>query len=74
MVVGLGFLGVALITALWAVARFVSGDGTALPPVVPVAAAMLVVWIILPLTLRRSSPPLSGAPTARPSASDTSAD
>ena len=41
MVVGLGLLGIALLTALWGVARFVFGDGTALQLVVPVAAAMV---------------------------------
>ncbi len=53
VVVGLVLLGVALLTALWCVARFVFGDGSAFQLLVPVAAAMLGVWVIVPLTLRR---------------------
>ena len=53
MVVGLALLGIALLTALWGVARFVFGDGTALQLVIPVAAAMVRVWIVVPFTLRR---------------------
>ena len=43
----------ALLAALWGVARFVFGDGSALQLVVPVAVAMVAVWIVVPLTLRR---------------------
>lgn len=53
MVVGLLMLGVALMAALWGVARFVFGDGTAMELVIPVGVAMLVVWIAVPLNLRR---------------------
>jgi MFS family permease len=53
MVVGLILLGISLLTALWGVARFVFGDATACELVVPVAVTMLVLWILLPLTLRR---------------------
>jgi len=53
MVVGLILLGLSLLTALWGVARFVFGDITAWELVVPVAVTMLVLWIILPFTLRR---------------------
>lgn len=63
MVVGLALLGVALLTALWAVSRFVFGDGSAFQLVVPVAAAMVAVWIIVPLTVRRRG---SRDPTPRP--------
>jgi hypothetical protein len=53
MVVGLILLGLSLLTALWGVARFVFGDATAWELVVPVAITMLVLWIVLPFTLRR---------------------
>ncbi len=53
MVVGLILLGISLLTALWGVARFVFGDATAWELVVPVAVTMLVLWILLPFTLRR---------------------
>jgi len=53
MVVGLVLLGIALMAALWGVARFVFGDGTAMQLVVPVGVAMIAVWIVVPLTLRR---------------------
>lgn len=63
MVVGLGMLGVALMAALWGVARFVFGDGSALQLVIPVAVAMIGVWIVVPLTLRRRG---STEPDAEP--------
>ena len=53
MVVGLALLGVALLAALWGVARFVFGDGSALQLVIPVVVAMVAVWIVVPLTLKR---------------------
>jgi MFS family permease len=53
MVVGLALLGVALLAALWGVARFVFGDGSALQLVIPVVVAMGAVWIVVPLTLKR---------------------
>ena len=62
MAAGLASLGVALITALWGVARFVFGAGTALQLVLPVVVAMVVVWIGLPLTLRLGSNPVDRAP------------
>lgn len=68
LVVGLALLGVALLTALWGVARFVFGDGSALQLVIPVAVAMVGVWIIIPLTLKRrgsTRPAARGAGTAR---------
>ena len=59
VVVGLALLGVALLAALWGVARFVFGDGSAMQLVIPVAVAMVAVWIIVPITLKRrgSNPP-----------------
>jgi len=66
MVVGLILLGVSLLTALWGVARFVLGNGSALQLVVPVAATMLAVWVGVPLTLRRRG---STQPAARATAS-----
>jgi MFS family permease len=68
MVVGLALLGLALITALWGVARFVFGDGSALQLVIPVAVAMVGVWVIVPLTLKRrgsTEPAPRGADRAR---------
>jgi len=53
MVVGLVLLGISLLTAMWGVARFVFGSGSAVQHVVPVAVAMLAVWIWVPLTLKR---------------------
>lgn len=52
-VAGLALLGVALLTALWGVARFVAGGSSALQLVLPVAATMVAVWVVVPLTLRR---------------------
>jgi len=63
MVVGLVLLGAALLTALWGVSRFVFGGEAALQQIVPVAAAMLGVWILVPLRLRRRG---SRAPRRRP--------
>jgi MFS family permease len=65
-VVGLVMLGLSLLTALWAVARFVLDDGSALQLVIPVAVLMVVVWLMLPLTLRRRG---STRPPGRPAAS-----
>ena len=53
MVLGLILLGIALVVALWGVARFVFGDGSALQLVVPVVAVMAAVWLVVPLMLRR---------------------
>jgi hypothetical protein len=53
MVIGLVLLAVSLVTALWAVSRFVFGDAVAWELVVPVGATMFVLWTILPFTLRR---------------------
>jgi MFS family permease len=53
MVVGLVMLGVSLLTAMWGVARFVFDTATAWELVVPVGLTMIVLWIALPLRLRR---------------------
>jgi MFS family permease len=70
MVVGLALLAVSLLTAMWGVARFVYGGGSAFQLVVPVAAAMVAVWVVVPLKLRRrgSTDPVTrrGAITSAP--------
>jgi MFS family permease len=63
MVVGLILLGISLLTALWGVARFVFGDATAWELVVPVAVTMLVLWVVLPFTLRRRGSTPAREPT-----------
>jgi len=63
MVVGLILLGAALLAALWGVARFVFGSGSALQLVIPVAVAMAVVWIVVPMSLERRG---STRPAVRP--------
>jgi hypothetical protein len=49
-------LGVSLLTAMWGVARFVFDTATAWELVVPVGITMIVLWIVLPLRLRRRGP------------------
>jgi hypothetical protein len=61
MVVGLVLLGLSLLTALWGVVRFVFGDDAAWELVVPIAAVMVTLWIVLPLTLRRRGSTSSGS-------------
>jgi hypothetical protein len=46
--VGLAFLALALIAALWTVAKFVYGTGTALLVTVPVSLAIPALWWLLP--------------------------
>ena len=59
--VGLVLLGISLVTAMWSVARLVFGTATAWRLVTPVIITMLVMWVVLPLTLRqgrgRDAPP-----------------
>jgi Family of unknown function (DUF6328) len=55
-VLGLGFLGIALLTGLWAVARFVYGTGLAWCITLPTALFVLACWVVLPLSLRRQPP------------------
>jgi hypothetical protein len=68
MVVGLVLLGAALLTALWGVARFVFGDGSALQLVLPVAVAMAVVWIVVPVSLKRRGSTRPAVRSGRPAA------
>jgi len=68
MVVGLVLLGAALLTALWGVARFVFGDGSALQLVLPVAVAMAVVWILVPISLKRRGSTRPAVRSGRPAA------
>lgn len=57
MIVGLAFLAVAIVTALWGVARFVFGTATAWWITTPVALAVIGLWLVVPLTLRRHRRP-----------------
>src|SRR6478735_1241759 len=50
---GLGALAVALLSALWGVSRFVFDTTTAWLITAPIAVAIVVVWLVLPQTLRR---------------------
>ena len=54
---GLTFVAIALIAALWGVARYVYGDGLAYWITLPAAALVLVCWVLLPLSLRRRHRP-----------------
>jgi hypothetical protein len=56
MVVGLVLLGVSLLAAMWGVATFVFGAPAAWAITIPVGLVMAVLWILLPLTLRRRGP------------------
>jgi hypothetical protein len=53
MVVGLVLLAMALLTAMWGVARLVFDTARAWELVVPVGITMVVLWLVLPLRLRR---------------------
>ncbi len=55
-VLGLVFLGAALIAGLWGVARFVFGNGLAWCITLPTTVLVLICWVVLPLSLRRQSP------------------
>jgi Family of unknown function (DUF6328) len=52
-VVGLGFLAVTVLSALWAVARFVFGPDAAWWITAPVLGAVVGLWLIVPVSLRR---------------------
>jgi hypothetical protein len=56
MVVGLVLLGISLLTAMWGVASFVFGATAAWAITIPVGLVMAVLWMLLPLTLRRRGP------------------
>ena len=47
------FLAVALLAALWGVARFIYGDGLAWVITLPTTVFILLCWVVLPLTVRR---------------------
>jgi hypothetical protein len=53
---GLMFLGIALLAGLWAVARFVYGTSLAWWITLPTAMLALICWVVLPLSLRRRPP------------------
>lgn len=53
LLLGLAGLAISLVTALWAVSRFVFGTETAWLLMIPVVVAIVVVWLVLPRTLRR---------------------
>ena len=52
MMVGLIALAVALVSALWGVARFVFGTTAAWAFTIPVVALLVALWIVVPLSLR----------------------
>ena len=56
-VVGLVSLAVALLSSLWGVARFVFGASIAWALSLPVCALILLAWIAVPASLRRSRSP-----------------
>ena len=49
---GLAFLALALVTAVWGVARFVFSTTAAWRSVVPVLGLVGLAWVVLPLSLR----------------------
>jgi MFS family permease len=53
MIIGLVLLGVALMSAMWGIARFVFGTETAWWLTAPAVVLLVTVWLVLPLTLRR---------------------
>ncbi|MCU1503272.1 MAG: hypothetical protein JWM12_2626 [Ilumatobacteraceae bacterium] len=53
MLAGLVSLAVALVSALWGVARFVFGSGTAWWLSIPIIVLVVLAWVVVPLTLRR---------------------
>jgi hypothetical protein len=53
MMLGLSSLAVALVSALWGVARFVFGTAVAWAVTIPVVIVILVLWIAVPRSLRR---------------------
>jgi MFS family permease len=52
-VLGMAFLGIALITSLWCVMRLIFGTATAWATTAPVVLAMVALWVALPLEYRR---------------------
>jgi Family of unknown function (DUF6328) len=56
-VLGLAFVAIALMAALWGVSRYVYGNGLAWRVTLPAAAFVVVCWVLLPLSLRRRHRP-----------------
>ena len=50
-VIGMAFLGAAMAATLWCVARFIYGTIPALLITVPVGVALVLMWLVLPLTV-----------------------
>jgi MFS family permease len=50
--IGLGLLGLSLAASLWCVTRLVYGSTTAALITLPVIAAIIVVWVVIPLAVR----------------------
>jgi hypothetical protein len=51
-VLGLIFLAIALLAALWGVARFIYGNGLAWVITLPTTVFVLLCWVVLPLMVR----------------------
>ena len=49
----MAFLAIALVTAVWGVARFVFNTSAAWALVTPVFTLIVLAWVVLPLSLRR---------------------
>ena len=62
MLTGLGLLGVALLSAMWGIARFVFGTETAWWLTGPAFVLIVSVWLVLPLTLRQHTAASTAAP------------
>ena len=53
MLAGLGLLAIALVAAMWSVARFVFGNAAGWWLTVPVVVFIAFAWVVLPFALRR---------------------
>lgn len=53
LLLGLAALGVALLSSLWGVSRFVFGSTSAAAITAPIAAVIVAVWVVAPRRLRR---------------------
>ena len=60
MIAGLFLLGVALVSAMWGISRFVFGTETAWLLTGPMLVLVVSAWLVLPLTLRRNTVTTSG--------------
>lgn len=60
MIAGLFLLGVALVSAMWGVSRFVFGTEAAWLLTGPMIVLIVSVWLVLPFTLRRNTVATSG--------------